>query len=441
VAGRVQPHNEDAERSVLGGVLLRSDALTAVSDITPEDFYVPAHQDVYRAMLALFEHGRPIDLVTLEEELARQGKLDRAGGVSYLAELQARVPTAENIAHYGRIVRDHSTLRQLIARASEIAAKAHEPEGEVSEFLDEAEHQIFEIAQRGETTSFRPIKPIMLQVMDAIAKRNKQGVTGVPTGFTGLDELTAGLQPTELIILAARPSVGKTSFALSLALNAAVERGLPVLFFSLEMSFQNVVERMLCATARVDTSLVRSGFVDKVWGPLTRAASKISESPMYLDDSPTPTVLEIRSKARRFRADTKVFREKDQLGLVIVDYLQLVKPHRDADTREQEVASVSRGLKALAKDLRLPVVALAQLRRSAEDRQDQVPRLSDLRESGAIEQDADVVAFLHRERQEPGDDAQTLKLVLAKQRNGPTGDVDLVFLKRYTRFENAASHE
>ena len=308
MAGRVQPHNEDAERSVLGGALLRSDALTQVSDIAPEDFYVPAHQDVYRAMLALFERGRPIDLVTLEEELAHQGKLDRAGGVSYLAELQARVPTAENITHYGRIVRDHSTLRQLIARASEIAAKAHEPTGEVSEFLDEAEHQIFEIAQRGETTSFRPIKPVMLQVMDAIAKRNKQGVTGVPTGFAQLDALTAGLQPAELIILAARPSVGKTSFALSLALNAAVERGLPVLFFSLEMSFQNVVERMLCATARVDTSLVRSGFVDKVWGPLTRAASKISESPMYLDDSPTPTVLEIRSKARRFRADSKVFR-------------------------------------------------------------------------------------------------------------------------------------
>jgi replicative DNA helicase len=440
VSGRVQPHNEDAERSVLGGILLRTDALTQIPDVQPEDFYVPAHQDIHRAMLALFEHGRPIDVVTLEEELQRQQKLGRVGGVAYLAELQASVPTAENIAHYGRIVRDHSTLRQLIARASEIAARAHEPEGEVGEFLDLAEHQIFEIAQRGESTSFKPIKPLMLHVMDAIARRNKQGVTGVPTGFAQLDDLTAGLQPAELIVLAARPSVGKTSFALSLALNAAVERGLPVLFFSLEMSFQNVVERMLCATARVDTSLVRSGFVDKVWGPLTRAASKISEAPMFLDDSPTPTVLEIRSKARRFRADKKVFPEEGRLGLVIVDYLQLVKPHRDADTREQEVSAVSRGLKALAKDLHCPVVALAQLRRSAEDRQDQVPRLSDLRESGAIEQDADVVAFLHRDKQDPSEDAQTLKLVLAKQRNGPTGDVDLVFLRKYTRFESAATH-
>jgi replicative DNA helicase len=438
VPGRVQPHNEDAERSVLGGVLLRADALTQVSDLVPEDFYVPAHQDVFAAMHALFERGRPIDLVTLEEELARQQKLDRAGGITYLAELQARVPTAENIVHYGRIVRDHSTLRQLIARASEIAAKAHQPEGEVGEFLDQAEHQIFEVAQRGQTTSLRAIKPVMHEVMEVIARRSKQGVTGVPTGFTRLDELTAGLQPAELIILAARPSVGKTSFALSLALNAAVDRGLPVLFFSLEMSFQNVVERMLCATARVDTSLVRSGYVERIWDPLTRAASKISQAPMYLDDSPTPSVLEIRSKARRFRADTKLFTQRDQLGLVIVDYLQLVKPHRDADTREQEVASVSRGLKALAKDLRCPVVALAQLRRSAEDRGDQIPRLSDLRESGAIEQDADVVAFLHRDRQDLTEETQPIKLVLAKQRNGPTGELDLVFLKKYTRFESMA---
>jgi len=441
VSGRVQPHNDDAERAVLGGVLLRADALTQITDVAPEDFYVPAHQDVFRAMLALFESGRPIDLVTLEEELSRQQKLDRAGGVSYLAELQARVPTAENIGHYGRIVRDHSTLRQLIARASEIAAKAHEPDGEVSEFLDHAEHQIFEIAQRGESSNYRPIKPVMLQVMDAIAKRKGHGVTGIPTGFTRLDDLTAGLQPAELIILAARPSVGKTSFALSLALNAAVERGLPVLFFSLEMSFQNVVERLLCATARVDTSLVRSGYVDKVWMKLTGAASRISKAPLFLDDAANPTVLEIRSKARRFRADGKIFGEREQLGLVIVDYLQLVRPHRDADTREQEVASVSRGLKALAKDLRMPVVALAQLRRSAEDRQDQIPRLSDLRESGAIEQDADVVAFLHRDRQEAQDEAQTIKLVVAKQRNGPIGEADLVFLKHYTRFENPATHE
>jgi replicative DNA helicase len=439
--GRTLPSNLEAEASVLGGILLNPQALNRVLEIgiQPDDFYAPAHQEIFGAMLALEESGKPIDIITLEEQLRAMDKLARAGGALALAELTSRVPTAENIGFHARIVRDKSTLRRLIRTCSEIAAEAYGEQGEVDEFIDSTEQQIFQLAQRMARSSYLPAKQILVDAFHNIEKRflNKQAITGVPTGFLDFDRLTAGLQRSDLIVVAARPSVGKTALCLNMAQNAALGHQVPCLIFSLEMSKEALIERILCSEARVDSQKLRGGFLDQNdWYSLTRAASRIAEAPIFLDDSAAPTVLEIRAKARRFRADRSIFREPEQMGLIMVDYLQLVHTHRSLESREREVAEVSRGLKALAKELRLPVVALSQLRRAVEERKDQRPQLSDLRESGAIEQDADVIAFIHRtqEQREQG----MAELIIGKQRNGPVGTVQLVFLDKYTRFESRA---
>lgn len=428
--------------SVLGGILLRADAIAQVKSsiqLEPEDFFLPAHQDVFRAMIALFERDQPIDPVTLEAELRRHDTLGRVGGLVYLAELQARTPTAENILHYARLVREAATLRQLIARVSQIERRCYEAQGQVDEFLDEAEREIFEVAQRLIGGRYVHIKDLLTNAFRTIEKRaeKNQPTTGVPSGFADFDRLTCGLQPGDLVLVAARPSVGKTSFALTVASKAALTHRIPVLFFSIEMSKESIAERLLCGEARVDSTRVRAGrqLTRSEWTQLTTAAGQLQSAPFYVDDSAAPTAVEIRAKARRFKADRGLFRNDEQMGLLVIDYLQLVKPSGDTQSREQEVAQVSRALKALAKDLSLPVLAVSQLRRAAEERENQEPRLSDLRESGALEQDADVVAFLHRPRP---DDKSLIKLTIAKQRNGPTGQVDLVFLPEWTRFESAA---
>jgi replicative DNA helicase len=437
--GRTLPHNLDAEASILGGILLNSqEALSRVMDrLLPEDFYSPAHQAIYEAMLELEEQSQPIDIITLEAQLRTADKLQRIGGVSVLAELASRVPTVENIGFHADIVRDKATLRSLIRASTEIAAEGYSDQADAQEFLDRAETTIFELAQRSTITSYQGVKQILTDAFKAIAKRyeRKEAITGVPTGYADFDKMTAGLQRSDLVIIGARPSVGKTAFCLNIAQNTAMHYNVPVLIFSLEMSKQSLIERVLSSEARIDSSKLRSGFFDQnEWMTLTRAAGRIAEAPIYIDDAAAPTVLEIRAKARRFRSDKSIFSDPDQMGLIIVDYLQLMRSHRRLNNREQEVAEVSRGLKALSKELRLPVMALSQLRRAVEDRKEQRPQLSDLRESGAIEQDADVIAFIHRsdEHRAKG----TAELIVGKHRNGPVGTVDLVFLDKYTRFES-----
>jgi replicative DNA helicase len=437
--GRTLPHNLDAEASILGGILLNpKEALTRVMDhLTPEDFYSPAHHEVYDAILRLEEEGQPIDIITLEAQLRASDKLARIGGASALAELASRVPTVENIGYHAKIVRDKATLRSLIRAATEIAAEGYSEQADAQEFLDRAETQIFELAQRSTVSSYQNVKQILTEAFKAIAKRyeRKEAITGVPTGYADFDKMTAGLQRSDLIIVGARPSVGKTAFCLNVAQNTAMHYNVPVLIFSLEMSKQSLIERVLSSEARIDSSKLRSGFFDQSeWMTLTRAAGRIAEAPIYIDDVAAPTVLEIRAKARRFRADKSIFSDPDQMGLIIVDYLQLMRSHRRMNSREQEVAEVSRGLKALAKELGLPVIALSQLRRAVEDRKEQRPQLSDLRESGAIEQDADVIAFIHRSEEHRA--KGTAELIVGKHRNGPIGTVDLVFLDKYTRFES-----
>ncbi|MCB9556429.1 MAG: replicative DNA helicase [Deltaproteobacteria bacterium] len=440
-ATRPLPHNRDAEASVIGGILLNPrEALNQVLEIlTAEDFYVPAHESLFNAVLDLEQSGKPIDVITIEEQLRLKDQLGRVGGPSALADLAGRVPTAENIAYHARIVKEKATLRRLIQASSEITNTAYDDPGDVDSFLDQSEQRIFDLSTRSGRAGYTHAKDLLIGAFNSIERRyeNKDAVTGVPTGFADFDDMTGGLQQSDLVILAARPSVGKTALCLNIAQHAALEHKVPVLIFSLEMSKESLIERILCAEARVDSQKLRSGFLDQNdWMNLTRAASRIGEAPIWIDDSAAPSVLEIRAKARRFRADRSIFSENDQMGLIIVDYLQLARASRQVNSREQEVAEISRGLKALAKEVRLPVLSLSQLRRAVEDRKDGRPQLSDLRESGAIEQDADVIAFIHRSEKDR--EENTAELIIGKQRNGPVGTVRLVFLGRYTRFESMA---
>ena len=457
--GRTLPHSPEAEAAVLAGILLSpKDAINKVlSILQPDDFYAPANQDIYEGILQLEEKGRPIDIITLEEVLAGQDKLQRAGGIGGLAELSGKVATAQNISFHAKIVRDKATLRRLIQISAQVAAEGYNDPPDVQEYLDEAEGKIFELAQRTDRSAFFPVKPILKDVFKNIQARHKRDsdITGVPSGYPDFDKLTAGLQPGDLIIVGARPSMGKTSFCINIAHNAAMDHNVPCLIFSLEMSKESLVERVVAAEAQVNSRKLRAGsFDDEEWKELTAAAGRIAELPIFIDDSAALTVLEIRAKSRRFRHDRSIFpaeAEEDEdvtpMGLIIIDYLQLVRARKDRDSREREVAEVSRGLKALAKDVKLPVIALSQLRRAVEDRKDSRPQLSDLRESGAIEQDADLIAFIHRARgNEDGEDFDPTapipaELIIGKQRNGPLGDVELVFLPKFTRFESRARHD
>jgi len=453
---RILPHNLDAEAAVLGGILLNpKEALNRVLEILVgglEDFYSPAHQDIFNSMLRLEEGGKSIDVITLEEDLRTNDKLARVGGVETLAELSSRVPTVENIGYYARIVFDKASLRRMVQTSSEIAATGYSDPPDIQEYLDNSEQAIFELSQRTSKASYTPLKPILTDVFKTIEQRHehKGEITGVPTGYPDFDKLTAGLQPSDLIIVAARPSMGKTSFCINIAHNTAMQNQIPVLVFSLEMNKESLVERILSAEARIDSSKLRSGFfAEKDWKFLTAAAGRISEAPIYIDDSAALSGLEIRAKARRFRADKTIFSDPDQMGLIIIDYLQLVRGRAGAQSREREVAEISRGLKALAKETRLPVIALSQLRRGVEDRKGGRPQLSDLRESGAIEQDADVICFIHRNKE--SDDAEgenqdysrprASELIIGKQRNGPLGTVNLMFIPPYTRFESHSPQE
>jgi replicative DNA helicase len=435
LAQRLPPQNLEAETSVLGAVLLENEALNRVLEILKEDdFYRNAHRRIFSAILHLYEHSDPVDLITLSEVLKTRGELDDVGGVAYLNSLVNGVPTAANISYYAKIIKEKALLRKLINRTTEIVSQSYSISGDVDEFIDQAERTIFEISEDRVRPSFYPIKDLIKSSFKTIERlyEKRQLITGVPTGFQRLDELTSGLQPSDLIIIAGRPSMGKTALALNIAQNASVQAAIPAAIFSLEMSKEQLALRMLCSEAKVDAHRLRGGFLSESdWPKLTRAAGSLSEAPLFIDDTPGLSALEMRAKTRRLKIE-------HNLGLVIVDYLQLMRGRASADSREQEISDISRSLKALAKELAIPVIALSQLNRRVEERGDKRPQLSDLRESGAIEQDADVILFLYREEvyNKSEENRGKAELIIGKQRNGPTDKVDLAFLDKYTRFEN-----
>jgi replicative DNA helicase len=443
-SNRPLPHSVEAERSVLGGVLLDNEVLSDLSGrLQPQDFFRRAHARIWQAMLDLGAENRPVDLVTLTERLKEQNLLDDVGGLEYLAGLDTDVPTAAHAEQYARIVRDRAVLRRLVQAAESILSEGMAGPGDLRDFIDEAESRVFQITQEQDERQLTPLKEVALRVFGILEQRfeSRSEITGVPTGYIDLDKITAGLQRGDLIILAARPSMGKTAFALNLCANAALHgEKAKVAIFSLEMSTDSLVMRMLSSEARVRADQLRTGQLSaSAWPKLAAGAASLSEADIYIDDTPAISLNEVRSKARRMKA-------KVGLDLIVVDYLQLMRGPK-SDSREQEISSISRGLKGLAKDLDVPVIALSQLNRSLERRENKRPQLSDLRESGAIEQDADVIMFIHREdryRQgaEPseGEKDGVAEIIIAKQRNGPTGTIELVFFDEYTRFDNFERH-
>ena len=438
----VPPHNLDAEASLISAILIDNSTLLDVLEVVaPEDFYKSAHQKIFAAISELFSRSDPVDLVTLTHLLKQKKQLEEMGGAAYLASLIDSVPLATNPQHYARIIHDKACLRRLIEKSNEIAKRCFEDSEEVDDVIDFAETAIFEIAGEKGKKSFYHLSQIIETNIDALEERqgNRTLITGVPTGFTQFDNLTSGCQNSDLIILAARPSMGKTAFALNIARNAAVDAGVPVAFFSLEMSKEQLSMRLLCTEARIDSSRLRSGFFSKEdWIKLTDAAGLLSEAPIYIDDSPDITAMTIRTKARRLKMEQDV-------GLIIIDYLQLMRGRASSERRDLEISDISRSLKALAKELDVPVIALSQLNRKLEERSDKRPQLSDLRESGALEQDADLVAFIYRDevynKEENNPNRGKAEIILAKQRNGPVGVATLAFLNAYTRFENLASEQ
>jgi replicative DNA helicase len=471
---RALPHNAEAEAAVLGGVLLRGrDALLDIHEyLDAEDFYMPAYQSVYRAMLALDADDQPIDVVTLEARLKARGELRLVGGIEGLSKLGDRYATTHNIRAHAKLIREAALVRSLIVTAREIAQEGMDEVEDIRAFLDEAEHRVLQINENRKEKGYRASRELVLSVFRQITERHKRQnpITGVPSGFAQLDKMTAGLQPGDLIIIAARPGMGKTSFALNIAQNAAILQAkhahlpedqrpttYPVLFFSLEMAAEQLIERILCSEARVDYSSLRAGnFVEADFRNLVSAADRLAPARIYIDDTAAPTILDIRNISRRWRSDRHVFpppasSEEEHgppLGLIVVDYLQLARGAGKHNSREQEIAEISRGLKGLAKELRVPVIALSQLNRAVDSRTDHRPVLSDLRESGAIEQDADLIMFIYREERYLANDAteeqrraveNKAELIVGKQRNGPVGTVPLNFIKRHTRFENPAA--
>ncbi|MBW2039613.1 MAG: replicative DNA helicase [Deltaproteobacteria bacterium] len=432
---KLPPQNTEAEQSILGGILIENDALNRVLEVLENrDFYREVHQKIFHCMVALYERNEPLDLVTLTNELKKTKQLEEVGGASYLASLVDSVPTAANIVYYAKIVKEKSILRELISTATEIITQSYQEGRDLEDFLDETEQAIFRISEHRVKPAFFPIKEIVKDSFKLIEKlyEKKELITGVPSGFKDLDRKTAGFQPADLIIVAGRPSMGKTALCLNIAQHAAINVRVPAAIFSLEMSKEQLAIRMLCSEARVDSARLRSGFLtESDWPKLTMAAGALSDAPIFIDDAPAISVLELRAKARRLKSDRG-------LGLVIVDYLQLMRGRSGAERREQEISEISRSLKALAKELNIPVIAISQLSRKAEDRPGRRPQLSDLRESGAIEQDADVIIFIYRDEvYNPDSDHKGLAEVnIAKQRNGPTGKVDLSFISEYTTFKD-----
>jgi len=432
---KIPPQNIEAEQSVLGGILIENEAINRVMEIlVPEDFYREAHRKIYHALIELSERDEPADLITTTNELRKKGELEMVGGASYLAYLIDSVPSAANIEYYARIVKEKAILRKLIETSTEIITQSYEDRTDVEAFLDEAERAIFEISEKRVRPSFFPIKEIVKESFKTIEQlyKKKELVTGVPSGFKELDRLTAGFQPSDLIIVAGRPSMGKTAFCLNIAQYAAIEARVPVAIFSLEMSKEQLVLRMLCSEAQVEGTRLRTGYLgESDWPKLTMAAGTLSDAPIFIDDTAALSVLELRAKARRLKSE-------HGLGMIIIDYLQLMKGRGKAESRQQEISEISRSLKALAKELNVPVIAVSQLSRKTEERTGNRPQLSDLRESGAIEQDADLILFLFREEvyHRTEENRGKAEVIIGKQRNGPIGKVDLAFLDKYTSFKD-----
>ncbi len=433
---RVPPQSMEAERSVLGAMLLNPDAVGAALEILHDQtdglFYAEAHQHIYDAMVGLFRKNTPVDAVTLVEQLSRDGTLEDAGGASYIAELTEAVPTSANVDYYARIVLDAAILRKLITSCNRLTVQAYES-SDVNELLDQAEQEIFSIAERRQLNPIHRVSELIdasIEQIEAVIKAHK-GITGMATGFTKLDEMLSGLQPSDMIILAARPSVGKTAFALNAARHAAVADGKSVLLFSLEMSKEQLVQRLLCMEGEINSVRLRTGFLAKSEFPkLQRAAGKLTEAPIYIDDTAGIGILDVRSKARRHMAS-------HGLDLIVIDYLQLMRGAGRFENRQTEISEISRSIKSIARELRVPVLALSQLSREAEKDDTGMPKLSHLRESGAIEQDADVVLMLSRPPAHEAEGQENLiRLMVAKQRNGPTGKVDLLFDRDIQQFRN-----
>ncbi|MFD1884969.1 replicative DNA helicase [Paenibacillus wenxiniae] len=433
---RVPPQNLEAEQAVLGAVLLQSEALISVMErIDTEDFYDKSHQLIYEAMVNLGEENQPIDLITLTSLLQDRAQLEDVGGVSYLAKLANAVPTAANVDYYAQIIEEKSMLRRLIRTATQIVSEGYTGGEDVGSMLGDAERKILEISNRRSGSGFIAIRDVLMEVFERVEMLSETSgnTTGIPTGFIDLDKMTAGFQRSDLIIVAARPSVGKTAFALNIAQNVAVRAKETVAIFSLEMSAAQLVQRMICAEANLDASVMRTGeFKEEDWMKLTMGIASLSESDIYIDDTPGITVSEIRAKCRRLK------KEKG-LGMIVIDYLQLISGRGKAgENRQQEVSEISRTLKQIARELHVPVIALSQLSRGVEQRQDKRPMMSDLRESGSIEQDADIVSFLYRDDyyNQDTEKKNIIEIIIAKQRNGPVGTVELVFLKNFNKFVN-----
>lgn len=435
---RLPPHSPDAESSVLGAILIHPEAMVrAVEVLDPEDFYQDSHRLIFECAVNLFNRTQPVDVVTVGEELRQQNLLDRVGGLPYLMDLADLVPTAAHVDHYARFVKDTATLRRLIDTATRLVTESYKGELTPRELLDRAQQELFALTQSGQRDVVK-LHDVLIETFNRLEQlyENKGKLVGVPTGFHDLDRLTAGLQRSDLIIVAARPSMGKTMLCLNLARYVAVHEKVPVAIFSLEMSREQLALRLLSAESDLPAQRLRTGELDgDMWGQLSRALGHLSEAPIYIDDTPGISALELRAKARQLRV-------QQQIGLVIVDYMQLMQGRR-SENRQQEISDISRSLKALARELDVPVVALSQLSRAVESRNDKRPMLSDLRESGAIEQDADIVAFLYREDyySKDTDNPDVTELIIAKQRNGPTGTVKLLFKKEVGKFLNVAHTE
>jgi len=435
---KLPPQSIEAEMSILGGILLENEAINRVLEIlVPEDFYRETHRKIMRAMIELSDQREPCDLITLTTVLKKRGELEDVGGGAYLATLVDFVPTAANIVYYCKIVKEKAVARKLINAATDIITQGHDEQSDIEELLDSAQKVIFEISENKIKPAFYPVNSILKDTIKNIQTlyEKKEHVTGVPTGYIDLDEMTAGFQRGDLIIIAGRPSMGKTAFALNIAQYSAIhaEPAQPVAIFSLEMSKEQLVTRLLCSEARVDAGRLRTGHLnDSDWPKLMHGAGSLHKAKIFIDDTPAISVLEMRAKARRMKAEHRI-------GMIVVDYLQLMRGGSNPESRQQEISEISRSLKALAKELDVPVIALSQLNRGLESRTDKRPMMSDLRESGAIEQDADVIMFVYREEvynKENPDLKGRAEIIIGKQRNGPIGKVDLSFLGEYTRFEN-----
>jgi replicative DNA helicase len=438
-AGRIPPHNLEAEESLLGAMLLSRDAIAAAMEICkPEDFYKGSHGHIFSAITSLFSQGEPADWVTVTEELRRRGLLESIGDPSVFVSLQANTPSIGNAEYYAKIIEELALLRRLVSVAGEITELGYSLPEDVSEVLDRAESLVFEVAQRRVSDSMTPLRDLLGEGLDHLERLYAQGesITGLATGYTDLDEHLSGLQPSNLVVVGARPAMGKTAFALGMVAHAGIKLNKPVLLFSLEMSHMELTQRLLCAEARVDANRMRTGkLLESDWAKVGNAISRMSEAPIFIDDNPNLTVMDIRARARRLKS------REHGLGLVVVDYLQLMTGRNSAENRQVEVSEISRGLKILARELEVPVVALSQLSRGLEQRQDKRPMLADLRESGSIEQDSDVVMFIYRDEiynPDSADTQGTAEIIVAKHRNGPTGTKRLAFIGNHARFDNMA---